>query len=327
MMQYIPAAILWILALIKLPQVRDSLSSHVFWAALFAAVGSTLYAPTIYVAVDTILGGRNVAKLAAMLAVMLGFWQFRSAILVAVSTDAKLLEHRLSIGRWAIAVTGLSAIIGFALSIPVSTNTNLQLGYTDEPSLKVFLFSGAAFLVWAGMDLMLACLRALRHLHSPAFRIGFLLIALGCAASCLAIIARVLYGSISSGPNPTTTFTAVLDSSYWTLEVLAVLCIGVGLILPSLKRPVNALLRNLQARSLLIQLRPAWQRAIAAHHEIVLHHSAFEFFIPVRPHAMRLLHRRFIEIRDGEMRSGQAIIVLPDDSALLDRAESLLRGH
>lgn len=327
MMQYIPATILWILALIKLPHARDTLSRHVFWAAIFAALGCTLYAPSIYIAVDTALGGRNAAKLAAMLAVMLGFWQFRSAILVAVSTDTQLLERRLMMGRCAIAITGVSAIVGFALSNPGSTSTNLQLAYSDEPGLKVFLISGSAFLVWAGWDLMLICLNALRHLHSAAFRLGFLLIALGCAASCLAISARVLYGSISRGPKPTTEFTAVLDSAYWTLEALAVLCIGVGLILPSLRRPANAVYRNLQARSLLIQLRPAWQRATAAHHEIVLNHSAFEFFIPARPHAMMLLHRRFIEIRDGEMRSGQTVVVLPEDSALLDRAESLLRGH
>lgn len=327
MMQYIPATILWILALIKLPQARDTLSRHVFWAALFAAVGCTLYAPSIYVAVDAALGGRNTAKLAAMMAVMLGFWQFRSAILVAVSIDAQLLERRLFIGRCAIAVTGVTAIIGFAISNPGITNTNLQLAYPDEPGLKVFLFSGAVFLVWAGMDLMLVCLNALRHLHSATFRLGFLLIALGCAASCLAISARVLYGTISRGPEPTTVLTAVLDTAYWRLEALAVLCIGVGLILPSLRRPVNVLRRNLQARSLLIQLRPAWQRATAAHHEIVLNHSAFEFFVPVRPNAMMLLHRRFIEIRDGEMRSGQTIVVFPEDSALLDRAESLLRGH
>ena len=55
-MQYIPATILWILALIKLPHARDTLSRHVFWAALFAAVGCTLYAPSIYIAVDTALG-------------------------------------------------------------------------------------------------------------------------------------------------------------------------------------------------------------------------------------------------------------------------------
>lgn len=326
-MQYVPAAILWFLALIKLPHARESLSRHVFWAALFAALGCTIYAPSIYIPVDTALGGRNTAKLAAMIAVMLGFWQFRSAILVAVSTDTKLLERRLTIGRCAIAVTGASAIVGFALSNPGSTSTNLQLAYPDEPGLKVFVFSGAAFLVWAGLDLMLVCLRALRHLRSAAFRVGFFLIALGCAASCLAISTRVLYGSINHGPEPTTEFTAVLDSTYWTLEVLAVLCIGIGLILPSLRRPVNAVHTNLQARSLLIRLRPAWQRATAAHRDIILNPSVFEFFAPIRPHAMMLLHRRFIEIRDGEMRSGRTDVVLPDDNALLDRAESLLRGH
>lgn len=326
-MQYVPAAILWVLALIKLPHARDALSRHVFWAALCAAVACTLYAPNIYVIVDAALGSHNKAKLATLLALMLGFWQFRSAILIAVSTDAQRLDQRLAIGRWAIAVTGVSAIVGFALSNPGTTSTNLQLAYADEPGMKVFLLSGSTFLVWAGADLMLVCLRTWRHLRSPEFRVGFLLIALGCAASCIAITARVLYGSISRGTKPTTEFAAVLDSTYWTLEGLAVLSIGIGLILTSLRRPVNALRQNLQARSLLIRLRPSWQRAAAAHPEIVLNPSAFEFLTPLKPHALMLLHRRFIEIRDSEMRSGQTIVVLPAESVLLERAESLLSSR
>ena len=101
-MQYIPAAILWILTLVRLPHANDARGRHVFWAALFAAVACTLYIPNVYFAVDVVLGGRNLAKLTTLLSVMLGFWQFRSAILVAVFTDRTGSRRRLLSGRWAV---------------------------------------------------------------------------------------------------------------------------------------------------------------------------------------------------------------------------------
>ena len=325
-MQYVPASILWVLTLVKLPNANAAQSRHVFWAAFFAAVACTLYVSGIYSAVDSVLGGRNLTKLATLIAVMLGFWQFRSAILVAVSTDPRRFRRRIVIGRCAIVVAGVAAVAGLAVSDPGVTSTNLQLAYADEPGMKLFLLSGSAFLFWACLDLMLVCLQTLRHLRSHAFRIGFLLVAVGCAASCLAIGDRVLYGVIGRGSHPLTALTSVLDSSYWTFEVVAVMCISVGLMIPSLRRPVSEFRRNVEARELLIKLRPAWQRATAAHREIVLP-SSFEILTPLKPHARMHLHRRFIEIRDGEIRAGHTAVLLPDDNALLMRAESLLSGR
>lgn len=323
-MQYVPAAILWALALIKLPNVKDALSRHVFWAALFAAAACTLYIPALYADADSVLGGHNMAKLITLVALMLGFWQFRSAIVVAVATDERRCWRRLVMGRFAVFISGSIAISGFMVSHPGPTSANLQHVYADEPGMKLFLVSGSAFLFWVSADLMVVCLKSWRHLRSPAFRIGFLLVGLGCAAACLAVADRVLYGSISTALSPTTLFTAALDSSYWALEGIAVTCIGVGLLVPSIGRPVHGLLLNLEARALLFKLRPAWQRTTEFNDEIVLHPSTSEFLTPLKPNAKMHLHRRFIEINDGQIRSRYRAKTLPSERALLDRAESLL---
>ncbi|WP_306986742.1 MAB_1171c family putative transporter [Arthrobacter silviterrae] len=326
-MQYLPAAILWSLALVRIPHAKDARGRHVFWAALFAAVACTLYVPDVYFAVDTVLGGRNLVKLATLLSVMLGFWQFRSAILVAVSTDHTSSRRRLLAGRWAVAAAGTIAAVGFLTSNPGATSGNLQVAYADEPGMKAFLLSGSAFLVWCGLDLAVMCIRSWKHLHSPAFRIGFLLIAIGCAASCAAIIDRVAYGSISQGARPSTSLAAFLDSAYWPAEAVAVTCIGIGLIIPAVQNPARSVLQNLEARALLLQLRPAWLRATAGRRDIILNPSPFGMLTPFAPNAKMHLHRRYIEINDGVMRSGQSGLVLPSESTLLARAEQLLSGH
>ncbi|HEY1213232.1 MAG TPA: hypothetical protein VGE93_06335, partial [Bryobacteraceae bacterium] len=59
MNDWIPAAILWGLALVRLPTIRSRAALPAFLGALFASVAFTLYVPSVYVAVDPVLGGGN----------------------------------------------------------------------------------------------------------------------------------------------------------------------------------------------------------------------------------------------------------------------------
>jgi hypothetical protein len=166
-------------------------------------------------------------------------------------------------------------------------------------------------------------------MHEPArgsaFRVGFFLVSLGCISSCLAIADRILYGSINHSPLPLTPFASVLDSAYWIGEVLAVTFLGIGLIIPALQKPARNLRQSLQARLLLIRLRPIWLQATASRRDLVLVPSRWEVVTPLKPHADRHLHRRLIEIRDGEMASGKAAELATTGRDRLDRAEILLR--
>ncbi len=323
-MQYIPAGILWTLTLLRLPHVRDARSRSVFWSAFFAATASTLYCPDVYGTVDTLLGGRNVAKLATLISLMLGFWQFRSAILIAVTPDETRRRRQLAMGRYLVLASGAAVVIGFLLSNPGPTNRNLQWAYAEQPGMTVFLWAGSAFLFWAGLDLAIVCIRALDRFQSSAFRVGFFMVSLGCISSCLAIADRVVYGSINRNQLPLTPFASVLDSTYWMGEGLAVTFLGIGLIIPALKKPARNLRQSLEARLLLIRLRPAWLHATESRRDLVLAPSRLEFLTPLKPHADRHLHRRLIEIRDCEMASGKIAAPTPTGPDWLDRAETLL---
>lgn len=86
-MEFVPATTLWVLSVIRLPAARDPQRGSVFRATILAAIACTLYIPAFYYGVDPLLGGHNRVGLATLLSLLLGFWQFRTAILLAAVAD------------------------------------------------------------------------------------------------------------------------------------------------------------------------------------------------------------------------------------------------
>ena len=86
-MDYVPAAMLWLLTIIRIPTVSDKERASVLRATFFAALACTLFIPTVYTAADPLLGGHNRIGLLLVLTIIAGFWQFHTATILAVSTN------------------------------------------------------------------------------------------------------------------------------------------------------------------------------------------------------------------------------------------------
>ncbi|WP_026554342.1 MAB_1171c family putative transporter [Arthrobacter sp. 35W] len=327
-MDIVAAAILWILAAARLRSGLDPRRGSVFRAALFAATACTLYVPAVYLAVDPLLGGRNWTKALTLVALLVGFWQFRSAVLIAVQPDEGRRRQQLAVGRGAVLATTAIAVAGFAVSDPGPTDRNLQLAYASQSGMALFLWTGSAFLIWVTVDAARICLRNLANLHSPIYRAGFLLIGFGCVAAGLTIVDRILYAVLSPRRIPGSPSAVALDSLYWIGETLAVVLIGVGLLIPRLERPMQRVLVDLKQRVLLAQLRPLWLQTTTGRNVLILETSLMNVVAPLKGHSGQRLHRRVIEIRDGEMASGGTLTLSTTDQALLERAEKALsRGR
>lgn len=95
-MEFVPAATLWVLTVIRLPAARDPQRGSVFRATILAAIACTLYVPAVYYGVDPMLGGQNRVGLATLLSLLLGFWQFRTAILLAAVADVEERRRHLT---------------------------------------------------------------------------------------------------------------------------------------------------------------------------------------------------------------------------------------
>lgn len=327
-MEFVPAATLWVLTILRLPAVFDPHRGSVFRATILAAVACTLYVPAVYYAADPLLGGHNHVGLATLLSLLLGFWQFRTAILLAAVADVGVRRRQLTFGRWAAVIVCTAVTAGFLTSRVETTDPNLPLTYGDQPGMAVFLWTGSAFIMWICLDIARVCHNNVPHMHAPAFRSAFTLIATGCILFALVLIDRLLYGAVIRAESTAGETAALLTIFYWAGESLAVLLVSLGLLLPRLSASLKHGTFGLRARLLLLKVRPIWNRVASGHHELILEKRRASILIALSRRAETQLHRRLVEIRDCEMATPATDWRLDaHDRSVVERAELALEKH
>jgi hypothetical protein len=324
-MEFIPAATLWVLTVIRLPAALDPHRGSVFRATALAAVACTLYVPAIYYGVDPLLGGQNRVGLIVLLSLLLGFWQFRTAILLAAVPDVGVRRRQLTFGRWATVIACAAVTAGFLSSHVDVTDPNLPLTYGDQPGMAVFLWTGSAFIMWICCDIARVCHSNVPHMHAPAFRSAFILIAIGCVLFALVLLDRILYGAVIRAEGTASTTAMVLTTFYWVGETFAVLLVSLGLLLPRLARHLKHGTFGLRVRLLLLEVRPIWNRVAFNQRQLILERRRASRLIVLTRHAETQLHRRLVEIRDCEMASPATAGRLDaHDRSVVERAELAL---
>jgi hypothetical protein len=322
-MEYVPAAMLWLLTLIRIPTARDKERASVLRATFFAALACTLFIPAVYNATDPLLGGHNHVGLLLIIAIMAGFWQFHTAtILAAVSDEARRRRHSRR-GRLAAAVAGSCVMAGFTASHVDVTNQNLPLAYGNQPGMQLFLWMGSAFIIWVCADAALTCLRFLPRMRSGTFKSGFGCFGAGCAFMALALGNRLTLGMLEESPGHSSPLLGALNWSFTIFETLAVLLVSIGLMLPRFRESPELLRRNIRSRWLLVLLTPVWRHS-STERKYLLRNRWTPLLDPVTGHTTAHLHRRVIEIRDCQLRG---MTLLPRDRVLVNQAEQLLHGH
>lgn len=322
-MDYVPAAMLWLLTIIRLPTALDKERAPVLRATFFAALACTLFIPAVYTATDPLLGGRNHVGLVLVVAVMAGFWQFHTATIFAAISNALRRRRHLLLGRLAFAVAGSCVVAGFLLSHVEVTNQNLPLAYGNQPGMQLFLWMGSAFIIWVCADVVLTCLRFLPQMRNGTFKSGYECFAVGCILMALALGNGLALGMIGTSPARNSTFVSGLTWSFTILESLAVLLVSIGLMLPRTRESARLVRRNIRSRWLMFLLTPVWRRS-SHERKYLLRNRWTPLLDPIAGHTTAHLHRRVIEIRDCQLRG---MTLLPRDRVLVNQAEQLLQGR
>lgn len=323
-MEFVPAATLWILTVLRLPAAFDPHRGSVFRATAFAAVACTLYIPSVYHGVDSLLGGQNRVGLATLLFLLLGFWQFRTAILLAAVADVEVRRRQLTLGRCAAGIACGAVSAGFLTSRVEVTDPNLPLTYGDQPGMALFLWTGSAFIMWICVDIARICRSNVPNMHATAFRSAFTLIAAGCILFALVLLDRLLYGYVISVEGPNSMSAVALTAFYWIGETFAVLLVSAGLLLPRLAVHLKHGAFGIRVRLLLLQIGPIWTRVASGQDKLILAKRS-SALIALSRHPETQLHRRLVEIRDCEMASPEANGQLStQDRFVVERAELAL---
>lgn len=326
-MEAVPATALWVLTVLRLPAAFDARRGSVFRANVLAAIACTLYVPSVYYAVDPLLGGHNRVGLATLLSLLLGFWQFRIAILLAAGTDTEVRRRQLTLGRFAAAVACITVTAGFLASRVDATDPNLPLTYSDQPGMAIFLWTGSAFIMWVCIDIAKVCRSNVPLMHARVFRSAFSLIAGGCILFALVLLDRLIYGAVIAAKGDDSPAAAALTGFYWIGETCAVLLVSLGLLLPRLAGHFRQVIFGLRARRLLVKIRPIWNEVTNGQRELVLQDYGAASLVILRRHAEAQLHRHLVEIRDCEMANPLVQESLNGyNLSVVERAERLLES-
>lgn len=193
-MDYVPAAMLWRLTAVRLPTALDKERASVLRATFFAAIACTLFIPSVYAATDPLLGGHNHVGLVLIIAILTGFWHFRTALVLAAFNDEVRRRRRLRWGRLAAAVTGTCVVAGFSLSKVDVTNRNLPLAYGDQPGMQLFLWTGSAFIIGVCVSVARTSFQCFPQMRSRTFQSGVDFFAIDCVFMVLALANRLALG-------------------------------------------------------------------------------------------------------------------------------------
>lgn len=322
-MDFVPAAMLWLLTLVRIRTALDRDRAPVLRATFFAALACTLFIPAVYNTADPILGGRNHVGLVLVIAIMVSFWQFHTATMLAAVSGHARRRHHLMRGRLAIAVAGTCVVAGFFGSRVDATNQNLPLAYGNQPGMQLFLWMGSAFIIWVCVDAALSCWRFLPRMRSRTFKSGFGCFAAGCIFMALALGNRLVLGIFESSTTYGSPWIGTLNWSFNIFESLAVILVSIGLMLPRFRDSFGLLRRNIRSRWLMVLLTPVWRRS-STQRKYLLRNRWTPLLDPVASQVLGHLQRRVVEVRDSQLRG---MTLLPRDRVLVNEAEQLLQGH
>lgn len=322
-MDYVPAAMLWILTAVRLPTALDKERASVLRATFFAAIACTLFIPSVYAATDPILGGHNHVGLVLILAILAGFWQFHTAMVLAAVNNEVRRRRLLRWGRLAAAVAGMCVVAGFLLSKVDVTNRNLPLAYGDQPGMQLFLWTGSAFIIGVCVSVARTSLRFFPQMRSRTFQSGIGCFATGCIFMVLALANRLALGLLEGSSGHNSALVNGLNWSFPAFESLAVILVSIGLILPRFRESTQRLQRDIRSRWFMVLLMNLWLRSTTDQMYLVRNRATPIFDLFKTKSAVHL-HRCVIDVRDYQFRG---MPLNPRERVLINQAEQLLQGH
>lgn len=318
----IVALSLLILTVIRLPTISIKEARPALWAAGLATAGFTIYVEEVYYAVDPILGGGNHVGFAMAELVVAAFWQLhKSVVTAALWEDRPALKRQLTRCFWAWVLTASIGAVGFLTSDVPVTSQSLVWTYGSQPGIALMFGALACFIAYVGVGVGVAAFRNLSGM-SALFRAGFCLVGIGCLAAVLLLGGR---GVISLWDKELIS-SPVIRSVYGSGQVLAVLCVAVGLSLSRLVVVARLTSEDVMCRQYLFRIIPLWTIVTEGQGDTFVERLPFTFADAFKRNPYTRLQRRVTEIHDCmRLGGGRDRRISSKQLVVLAKAERVLR--
>jgi hypothetical protein len=321
MNDWIPAAVLWALTIVRLPTVRHPEAVPAFLGSLFASIAFTLYVPSVYLAVDHAIGGGNLVGLVLSEFVVAALWQIQRSLHMATTAAATPLGNQVWACWWATCSVAMLSTYPW-WNAPLSTRWMVSL-YGAHPALLVFQVFAVTFIMTASVSALRICWPRLNQMEG-LFRAGFRMVLTGFGIALTMVGLRLFGNFLPSGSES----KAAVEAFYELGQQVIVILVSVGLSLPRLTAVAQQFALTASAARMLRTIQPIWKRLASAEMDLVIdskHYSKAEF---LSINSVARLQRRVSEIRDAEIRAQTRGYVMDLRSAETVReAETLLYNN
>ncbi|MEO3931379.1 hypothetical protein WMO79_01005 [Micrococcaceae bacterium Sec7.4] len=291
MIQLFMAAALFLLAAARLPARRRNGKDTVFLAGIFAGASSLLLSPMVYFAVDPLIGGVNVAKLALNSFMIVGLWYLRAAVLAAVSPHTDRRPDWLRTLPLTVSLTLQALFFVLAGFAP----TEIIWGKEDHNPVFAVLFSLVMlfFIAWSSGQITWTCFRYVPRMRK-SFRIGFSMVGLGTLLSVF-VISVMIFFSINDVTSWVPRDSPLANLPFHELEMIVVVLVGVGLTIPPVAGHIDRRRAPARLTRTIEKVQQIRGRVLAEH--------PTDRMLKVNEDAtpQERLHRMIVEIWDAEL--------------------------
>ena len=255
LLQVLPICILWGMVGIRLLGLCFGWKPGILPAVALVALGATLNIDPVYLAVDQLLGGRNLLNLAVHLLMGVGMTELSRLLLQVTGRSRRQIKVLITIG----IVLALAQILLLVVSDTRGSAANFTDTFGDAPTIALYQ---ATFFAWFGAVTGytgVETVRRDRRGESRPFRIGFDILSIGCFAGLLAAAAKMVQigaGILGAGNG----FVDALVLGYHVLLALMTVGFAVGFIIPLLERMQGTFRARTQRSRDLAELRPIISR-------------------------------------------------------------------
>lgn len=299
------ALLMWTLVIALIATIRARVDQSVLYASCAVALSLLFNIDSLYLTVDSWLGGRNWLDLLANLLLVAGVYFLSRTVLRAVN-GPKFSSRLLRIGL--LAVLAMITVLFVLIEAPSSSTTFMAEYGAQIPaalySMVQFSYVGLVMMATAG-----ACIRHRSSMTTPGFRVGLTIIAAGCFSTIALVFLILALDALNLLGSPMLGVVGVLYSPVYVLSV-ALLCIGFAT--APLSRLAQRIITRRRIRVSIKELGEILARRNGA--------APTTFAVESRE---AQLHRLAVSLRDAVIaRPDEAL--LPGDLTVLERAERLL---
>ncbi len=166
----------------RLPAMVRGHNRGLFWALVMASISVALSIPALYLPIDALLGGENLANVVLRMSLFAVFYLLSAKVAAAYNSPFSLKLIRGPLGLTALTICALGILISYFLSDVHGSSTGLT-GFDDQRSVAAYVWFGNAYTAYAAACLVAPTAQAalshrppLERAAAASLSIGFLLV-------------------------------------------------------------------------------------------------------------------------------------------------------